>query len=479
MNVLKKVEETIKKYSMLSEGDSVLIGLSGGPDSVCLSIVLNELKNDFNLSLHAVYVDHGLRPDEVKNEIKFCRDFCGSSGISFSSKSVDVKRYAKDRKLNRQEAARELRYSAFEKIASETGTTRIALAHNADDQAETFLMRLLRGSGPKGLSGIPPVRRAEGRSLTIIRPLIETEKKEIEEFLAVNSSLITRHSSLSFMVDSSNLQTDYFRNWMRQNIIPGLKKQNPSLIKTICRSADVLREEDAYLETVVNKTLMRLISRKSSDTVELFLVPLETMEKAVLRRALRKVIEETGSLRGINFTHLDDIINLVKEGRAGDRLHLPKKIRVIKEYSTLKITSAEPVKIAEYELQPPCEVAIREAGIVIKALFEKKIEDSGNGRSSVLLDAGGMKFPLKVRPRADGDFFYPSGLGKKKKLQDFFVDEKIPRDERDRIPVVLSGNDIVWISGYRADERFRVTDRTEKYLRFIISKFRSRDTEAD
>jgi tRNA(Ile)-lysidine synthase len=480
MELSKRVRETIKKYSMLSENDSILLGLSGGPDSVCLALILDKIKKDFNLLVNAVYVNHGLRPDEVENEKKFCKDLCDNLGIGFSSKSVDVKKYAKDRKLNKQEAARELRYKAYEEISSQVNATKIALGHTADDQAETFLMRLLRGSGQKGLSGIPPVR---GR---IIRPLIEVERKDIEKFLADDSlpageagSLIINRPKGSpksdsfsppFIIDSSNLKTDYFRNWVRQIIIPELKKRNPALIKTICRSADILREEDAYFEIVVTKTLMRLISRKSNDTIELFLIPLETMEKPILRRVLRRVIEEMESLRGIGFVHLEDMISLIKDGRAGDRLYLPKGIRVIKGYSLLIMTSAEPVRIAEYELQPPCEVAVSGAGIVIKALFEEKSADLGDGKASVLLDAGAMNFPLKVRPRANGDFFFPLGFGKKKKLQDFFVDEKIPRDERDKIPVILSGNDIVWISGYRADERFRITDKTENFLRLIITK---------
>jgi tRNA(Ile)-lysidine synthase len=481
MQLPEKVKETIKKYSMLSENDSVLIGLSGGTDSVCLTGILVKFKKDFNLSaINAVYVDHGLRPDEVENEKIFCRNFCDSLGIGFVSKSVDVKNYAKDRKLSKQEAARELRYQVFEEISIKVNATKIALGHTADDQAETFLIRLLRGSGTKGLSGIPPVRSLAyslqrtaftvKNNISIIRPLIEIERDEIEKFLAVNSSLVTCHSSLPFVVDSSNLKTDYLRNWIRHKIIPELKKKNPDLIKAIGRASDILRDEDAYLETIVNKTLMRLISRKSSNTVELFIRPLETMEKPILRRILRRVIQETGGLRGMGFIHIEDIISLIKEGRAGDRLYLSKGVRAVKEYSLMIITSEPPIKIAEYELQPPCKVAVSGAGVIIEALFEEENRVPGDGKSSVLLDAGAVNFPLKIRPRADGDFFFPFGFGKKKKLQDFFVDEKVPRDDRDKIPIVLSGNDIVWVAGYRADERFRVTGKTEKFLRLIISR---------
>ena len=161
MELLKKVRETLKKYSMLSEGDSVLLGLSGGADSVCLGIILHELRHDFNLTLNAVYVDHGLRPGEVENEKKFCKDFCDKFKINFFTKSVDVKKYAKEKKMNQQEAARELRYQIYGDIPMNIGAAKIALGHNADDQVETVLIHLMRGAGYKGLSGMPPVRSSE------------------------------------------------------------------------------------------------------------------------------------------------------------------------------------------------------------------------------------------------------------------------------------------------------------------------------
>ncbi|MBI5097710.1 MAG: tRNA lysidine(34) synthetase TilS [Nitrospirae bacterium] len=490
MELLKKVKETINKYSMFSEGDRVLIGFSGGPDSVCLAVILDKLKKDFNLSLYAVYVDHGLRPDEVENEKKFCREFCDKLGIIFFCESVDVGNYARQKGLNKQEAARDLRYKVYEEIAGRINATKVALGHNADDQAETLLMMLLRGSGRKGLSGIPPVRKLElgvrsqesgvKKDKLIIRPLIEIERKEIEEFLlqkkgdsqiaTTNSELLTLNSKLPFMVDSSNLKNDYFRNWIRLSVIHELKKKNPALIRNICRTMDILREEDDYLEIIVTKTLIRLISRKSDVTIELFLSPLETVEKPILRRVLRRAIDATDGLRGISLAHIEDIIGLIKTGKSGDRVYLPKDIRVIRDYSVLKITSVPPVKIEEHEITPPCEIVIREAGIKIKALFEEEGYGPGDNKYSVLLDAGTMIFPLKVRHRTEGDFFYPHGFGKKKKLQDYFVDEKVPRDERDSVPILVSGNDIVWVAGYRTDERFKVTNKTEKFLRIIISK---------
>jgi tRNA(Ile)-lysidine synthase len=473
MELLKKVKETISKYSMLSEGDCVLIGLSGGPDSVCLAAILDKVKKDFNLTLHAVYVDHGLRPYEIENEKEFCMEFCDKLGINFFSESVNVKDHVKQKVMNLQEAARELRYMVYDNVAARVQAKKIALGHNADDQAETLLMMLFRGSGRKGLSGIPPVRNSAisiNNNILIIRPLIEIERGEIEAFLLQNVRAIHESPLPPFVIDSSNLKSDYFRNWVRLNVISELKKKNPALIRNICRTMDIIREEDDYLEVVVTKTLMRLISRKSNDTIELFLSPLQTIERPILRRVLRRAIDATEGLRGISLAHIEDMINLIKTGDSGDRIYLPGGIRVIRDYSILKITSVSPVKIGKYKIAPSCEIDIREAGFKIKALFEEKGQGHEENKYSVLLDAGAMIFPLKVRHRQNGDFFYPHGFGNRKKLQNYFVDEKIPRDERDSVPIIVSGNDIVWIAGYRTDERFKVTEKTEKFLRLIISK---------
>ena len=471
METLQKIRETIEKYSMLSDRDHVLIGLSGGPDSVCLAVILDKLREDFHLSLSAVYIDHALRPDEVKRELEFCEGLCKELRISFHRRTLDVRKYAKDNGLNLQEAARELRYAAYEEVSLSINAGRTALGHNADDQAETVLMRLFRGSGRKGMTGIPPVRKK------IIRPLIEVERKDIEEFLLQNtgaycntSSRANGRSPLPYVIDSSNLKEDYFRNWIRLSLMGEIRKRNPAVVRDICRTACIFREEDEYLEIIVTKTLMRLISRKSESSIELFLSPLEKIEIPILRRVLRRALDATSGLRGIMFAHIEDIITLIKEGRAGDSLNLPRDVRVIREYSILKITSDKPPVLSEYEMQPPCEIKVMEADMALKASFEEKGGDPGDGRASVLLDAGGMTFPLRIRARTAGDFFYPLGFGKKKKLQDFFVDEKVPREERDRIPIVVSGNDIICVAGYRADERFKVTERTEKYLRLIIAK---------
>jgi tRNA(Ile)-lysidine synthase len=220
---------------------------------------------------------------------------------------------------------------------------------------------------------------------------------------------------------------------------------------------------------------MKLITRKTDSRIELFLLPVESMEKVILRRVLRRVIEETKGLRGISFIHIEDIIDLIKKGTAGDRIYLPGDIRAIKDYATLILTSEPPVTLGSYPLLVPGETILKEAGVLIKAsILELPVGPvAGDFQADLaLFDAAKLVFPLLVRARKDGDFFYPHGFGKKKKLQDFFVDEKVPRDERNRVPVITSGEDIIWIAGYRADERVKVTKETTRTLKLEVKKIR-------
>jgi tRNA(Ile)-lysidine synthase len=467
MRIINNVKKTIKKYSLISKNDSILVGLSGGPDSICLLKILALLKDEYDIKIFAAYIDHGLRPEEIINEKKICYDLCSSLNIPYIEKSIDVKTYVEKTGHNKQEVARELRYNALYDTAVNINANKIALGHNADDQAETVIMRILRGSGPTGLSGIPPIRIYKQNfsyyKIHIIRPLIEIERTDIERFL--------QNENLAFVVDSSNLKNDYLRNKIRHFLMPSLKKINRNIVRSLCKTADILRDEERYFELIVTKSLMKLISRKSDNHIELFLSPLESMDTVLIRRVLRRALNETAGLRGINFCHIEDIISLIKWGKAGDRLYLPHGIRAIKGYSNLIITSQTPQRISPFILDIPGESIIRESSIVLQShlLNINNLKDYGDSKKSVSIDFDKLKPPLKIRSRLDGDFFYPFGLGKKKKLQDFFVDEKIPRDERDSIPLLVdSCNNIVSVIGYRIDDRYKVDKNTKIVLKLVI-----------
>ncbi len=454
---IKKILSTIQKYNMLSYGDHVLVGLSGGPDSVCLLFVLNKLKSPFKLKISAIYFDHGLRPEEIPEEINFCQKICDTLDLNFYTQKINVKEFAEREKINLQEAARILRYEVFDQLSLRIKANKIALGHNADDQAETVLMRLLRGAGPAGLSGIPPVRKK------IIRPLIEMEKKEIENFLKENK--------IQYLLDSSNMKLEYMRNKIRHLLIPVIKEISPQATKIISKTANILREENDYINVAVTKALMRLMSRKTDQKVELFCNPLEVLNIVILRRALRVAIDSVRDLRGIEFDHIEDIIKLIKNGKPGDRIYLPKGIRAIKGYSTIIITTEPPQKLSTYQIHDPNrEIFLKESSMIleIRDIPIDKVNDYGNGKNLTYIDAEKVKFPLIIRSRKEGDYFYPLGFGKRKKLQDFFVDEKVPREERDLVPVIESEGKIVWIVGYRLDDRFKIDHNTKKCLQIKV-----------
>lgn len=456
MSLLEKVEKTVKKYNMISQGDHILVGLSGGPDSVCLLNVLKELSVKFKLKISAAYINHGLRPDEIPREIQFCQRLCDDLNINFHTKEIDVRTLAEIEKINIQEAARILRYEALDHISLTIKAHKIAVAHNADDQAETVIMRLLRGAGPAGLGGIPPVRKK------IIRPLIEIERSEIETFLS--------ERQITYLIDSSNKNTKYLRNKIRQNLMPVIKSIFPSATRAIVRTAEIMQQENDFINTSVTKALMRLMSRKTDERVELFCNPMEILNIVILRRALRVAIDSVRGLRGIDFDHIEAIIELIKRGKPGDRVYLPKGIRAIKGYSTLIITAEKPKKLSTYVVNEPKDVFISEASLLIsiKEFKRDEINDFGDGKNTVVVDAEKIKFPILIRGRKEGDYFYPFGFGKRKKIQDFYVDEKIPREDRDLIPIIESNGDIIFIAGYRLDDRFKISDNTKRCLQIKV-----------
>jgi tRNA(Ile)-lysidine synthase len=187
------------------------------------------------------------------------------------------------------------------------------------------------------------------------------------------------------------------------------------------------------------------------------------MDRVILRRVLRRAVEETRGLRGIGFVHVEDIVGLIARGKPGDRLYLPGGIRAIKKYSTLSITSEPPARLGEHVLEAEGTEVMKEAGLAITASFTSQAVQC-NGRTRAVFDGDRVAFPLTIRARRPGDFFYPLGFGRRKKLQDYFVDEKVPRDERDRVPIVTSGGEVLWVAGYRADERLKPSEDTKRFL---------------
>ncbi len=453
--LIEKVRHTIKLYNMLKKGDSVLVAVSGGPDSLCLLEILNILKDDYRLSLHVAHLNHRFRK-EARKEAEFVRLLSEKKGIPAAIEAIDVKAYCRERKLSLQEGAREVRYSFLNRVADAVGAAKIATGHTADDQAETFLMRLLRGAGAAGFSGIPPVRER------IIRPLIDVTKKEALSLL--------KEKNIKYVKDPSNVKPKYLRNKIRLELIPLLKKYNPNIIDTLHREAGLLREDESLLDEITETYFKGIIIDQKIDSIALdyskFSGFLPALKKRVLRRA---VAELTGSLSRISYHHIVSGIDAI-EG-TGKGIDLPHNIRIERDYNSLKVFAVnegvEAVK-GTVGLKVPGITDVPDFNVRIETLIRDRkgqVEVGKADKNTASFDYDNIVLPLFIRRRWEGDYFYPAGMKGRKKLKEFFIDKKIPRGERKKLPVLTSkNNDILWIVGLRMDERFRAREDTVREL---------------
>ncbi|MBU1006134.1 MAG: tRNA lysidine(34) synthetase TilS [Candidatus Omnitrophica bacterium] len=327
---LTKVKSTIKKYNMLRERDSILVGFSGGPDSVTLLRVLCEIKEEYSLCIHIAHLDHKFRGDESKADRRFCEDLAKDLGIGITCEEIDVPKIAAEKGISSEEAARIERYDFFKRTAEKRGIKKLAVGHNRDDQAETVLMRVLRGAGTLGLGGISPVKNIP--SLTIIRPLIEMSRKEIEKFVGENS--------LEFRHDPSNDDVFFTRNRIRGELIPYLEKNfNSNVKEVLANMAENLRAENEFLEKFSNRKL-RGLSRVKKKEILLDIKKLKRQPEAVRKRILRAALREyKGDLRRFTYQHWKEIEKLIDERPGNSIVDLPGGINIIKNKATLTLTS--------------------------------------------------------------------------------------------------------------------------------------------
>lgn len=460
LSLLEKFRRTLKKYRMLSPGDRVLVAVSGGPDSMALLRALCLLGNEYALQLRVAHLDHGTRP-ETDQELLFVQRIAQELGLPCSVRTVDVPAYRRARSLSLQEAGREVRYRFFEEEAAAHGCSRIALGHTANDQAETVLMRLLRGSGSRGLSGIPPLRGP------YIRPLIEVTRPEIEEFL--------RDQGVTYLLDPSNRKPLYLRNRIRLDLLPGLHEYNPNLLQTLTRLADILRQEDRYLEEHCQGLLADLLLERNERRLVLDRKRLMELPLAIQRRILREGIRQMkGDLRSISQGHLEELLKGLEGEEAGKRYPLPGLWAEKGQKGLILRTGGRErdpekgEKVEEVELPVPGfrEIPALSLGfdLVVGERDELGLQAHHGDPWLALFDYERVQLPLRVRTRRPGDRFHPLGARGRKKLKAFFIDKKIPWDQRDRTPLLVSGEEVLWVVGVRISDRAKVTEATRRIL---------------
>ncbi|MBC2582590.1 tRNA lysidine(34) synthetase TilS [Clostridium sp. DJ247] len=457
--MIENVLSTIKKHKMFDEGDKILVAVSGGPDSVALLNILYRVKDDLNITIYAAHVNHGLRGKESDEDEEYVRNFCSELNIEFMSKRVDIDKISKVKNISCESAGREARYEFFEELKRKLGLQKIAIAHNLNDQAETVLMRIMRGTGVEGLVGIKPVR-----DKIFVRPLINSTRDEIEAYC--------RENNLYPRIDKTNLEPIYSRNKIRLQLIPYIKENfNKDIVQGLNRLADSARVDNEYLDMISKEKYKKycdISTEKIIISKEAFLE-----NEAIITRMLRLALYNfLGYLYNFEKVHIYDIIR-IQSHATGKKINLPNNICVINNYGHIYILKNKKENIKSSQREYKLHIGRNQLDDIklkvnIKLVNKQEIANINKQDLVKYFDYDKIKENIILRYRKDGDRFMPSGMKGHKKLKDFFIDLKIPKERRENIPLICFGNEIGWIIGYRVSEIFKIDKYTQNILQISV-----------
>lgn len=441
---LEKITQTISKHKMIDVGDNVIVSVSGGPDSTALLLALTAISGKFDLTMHVWHLNHQIRP-EAGAEADHVLALGESLGIPVTIDERNAKVFAKENRLSLQEAGRELRYELLTDLSRRLGGARIAIGHNADDGIETFFINLLRGAGMTGLRGIPPVRKR------IIRPLIECHKNEILKYLESSKS--------SYLSDPSNQDRRYLRNAVRLDLIPVINDLNPDAIDKLKTTMLLINDEDDWLDSIARQKFNQIADIGVRE-IQIDAPRLKKLNLALTRRLIRlALIAHFGSNRNIDFSTVQTIID--KTLMDGVPTNIARRARAELIGDKLIIYSERvPFKNLVIDASGG-RFQIEDTKISVTIFPANKSVEKFDAKA-VLVDVDRIEWPINVRPWQNGDWFVPLGMTGRKKLQDFFVDSKVPRRHRSSIPIFSDRVKVVAIGDLRIDERVKVSDRTKR-----------------
>jgi len=498
MNKIKlesNVVAFIQRYSLISPGETVVVGVSGGADSVCLLHVLAKRQKGLGIKLHVAHVNHQLRGIESEADAQYVSDLAGSLGIPITISKQDVAAYRTERNCSIEEAARELRYAFLARVAREVGANRIAIGHTRDDQVETILMHILRGTGITGLCGLAPcspmacdyqglsLRAPTSRgNLLVIRPLLDITREETTGYC--------QEHQLNPRIDSSNLSLSFFRNRLRLQLLPLLRQYNPSVDQALLRLADIAKEDNAFIDQHALE-LWDKVARQENNAIYLDRKQIASLPIALQRQLLKAAVTKlAGDVRDIEASHVEAARSLLNKP-AGKRISLPRGLICQGGYDELVIaTTAKQSQLLPCPFPPlPGEVPLKMPGetvfsgwkVVASIVRGQAASPSLRGVLSTSKETGQSNliahFDLRktgtelfVRQRRPGDRFQPLGMSMPKKLYEFMVAAKIPRSWRDHIPILCSPQQIIWVVGWRIDDRVKVTEASKEILRLEFIK---------
>ena len=449
---IKRVKEYIREHRMTEAGDGILAAVSGGADSICLLLVLKELEAELGIRLAAFHLHHGLRGEEADRDEAYVRELCTALGVPLVVIHEDVRAAALEYGWSEEEAGRILRYHHLEQTANELNCTKIATAHHRDDQAETVLMNLFRGSGLKGLGGIRPVRG------NIIRPLLNVSRKEIESYLY--------KKKVNWCEDSTNGETVYQRNKVRNVLLPWIGQEiNPQAASRVVKMAEFAAQADAYFEEQTEK-LLGECACGSTDSVQIPVKVLDEQPDILKSYVIRAMIRRAaGSEKDISGRHVEAIAGLTGPG-GGREADLPYGLKAIRGYEFLEICKKSSDKADVQKEKSGCNLEIR---IETRTFEWKKDMEIPKNECTKWFDYDTIVGRLVVRTRKTGDYIGIGG-GKRKLLKRFFIDEKIPEERRDEVLLLADGDHILWIFGHRISEDCKITDKTRRILEVRVYK---------
>ncbi|MEW5954078.1 MAG: tRNA lysidine(34) synthetase TilS [Bacillota bacterium] len=459
MPLAKQVFAFLQRYRMVAPGDTVVVAVSGGADSVALLHLLNRLRESCGISLHVAHLNHMFRGAEAGSDADLVVRMASKLGLPVFTEMIDVPEYCLRRGLSPQAGAREVRYEFFSRVATSIGAARVALGHHADDQAETVLLNFIRGSGPGGLGGIRPVR-----DNFYIRPLLSVRRRAIEDYC--------HDHRLEYRQDTSNLKFDYTRNRVRLQLLPLLETgYNPAMIDSLVKLGNICREEDSFLEDQARRIYAGLRLPPGEVPVALdregFLTQPGAMQRRLLRLAWQQI---AGTRQDLSYQHVEDMMEIFGAGATGAKVELPGCVKARINYGGIEFYHAGSDTAApEYShpLKTPGKTIIPELGLVLEAVVlpaEKIPDPQSLPPEEALLDYDRLPGPLFVRRRAQGDKLRPLGLGGTMKLKKFLINQKIPARQRDLVPLVVSGKEVIWVAGLRLSEDYKVSPATRRCL---------------
>lgn len=466
----EKILAAVQENRLVEPGDGVVVGVSGGPDSVCLLHVLHSLQEILKIRLYAVHINHMLRGGEADADEEYTVSLCSRLDIPLVTVRKDIAAMAASTGLSLEEAGRDVRYSEFRKHASAVGAVKIAVAHNRNDQAETVMMNIIRGTGTAGLSGM------EYKRDDVIRPLLDVDRDEIERYC--------NEAGLSPRTDSSNLEQDFTRNRVRLGLFPYInEKFGASIVDSLCRLSQNASMDERFIDKCASEGFEKAVVERKVHLVSFDIGQLRDLDPAVRIRVLRiGITHVSGSTKGIGNVHYKALLELVDKGTTGSAAELPGGIRAVVSYDVIRIFSVKAANTGnssdeEYSVQliipgvtfVPALGSEMTASVIIPENIDKN-NMVGYNPNVQYFDYDKVKQGINIRNRRNGDIFKPLRSNGTKKLKEFFIDAKIPREDRSKIPMLAIGNEIIWIIGYKISDKFKVTENTRSVLKIEYNR---------